>query len=183
MTRMRSATALMIAAGWPGVAVATEVKPNDQIVVTGKTANEVRKETKQFVKEVGHASGNVQAARWVDAVCPTAIGVSADVKLMIESRVREVAKSVGARVAKSNCSPNLAIVFSNTANSQKILRNYSMLPRDLQADASIAAAGKDLPIRWWYNAEKAGTERPQDNAGAAAQHAYKHPVAHVHPGF
>lgn len=151
MVGLRSAVGLALAASWSGSAMATEAKPSDEIVVTGKSEKEVRKDAKQFVKEVGHASGNVQAARWVDEVCPTAMGVSTGVQAVVESRVRQVAKSVGVRIAKSKCSPNLAIVFTTSAESPKILRGYSVQP-----GTSVVEGRKDLPIRWWYNTEMQG---------------------------
>jgi hypothetical protein len=156
MTRLRSAIALLLAATSTNVALASEAKPDDQIVVTGKTEKEVREEAKGYAESIGHASGNVQAARWVDAVCPKAMGISDDIAKVIEERVREVTERVGARVAKPRCSPNFAIVFAKTADAAKILRSYSMLRKELEADRSSPSAGKALPIRWWYNTEMQG---------------------------
>lgn len=142
----------------PALATVTQPKSNDQIVVTGKTEDQFRKEAYDYVRSVGHPSGNVQAARWIESVCPKATGVSADIASLVERRVRDVATRVGVPVAKAKCSPNLAIVFATPADTDKILRNYSTL-------ADSRGRSENGPVRWWYNTQIQGQHghivRPQ----------------------
>ena len=136
----------------------------DEIVVTGELQEQVREKAQAYVKELGVAAGEQQAARWIDPVCPQAIGLGPDHAAIVEERMRRIVAEVGAPLAKRGCAGNLLIAF--TDGPEQVLRRVTEAGRELsRADAKTLKTG-EAPIRWWYNTEFRGRdgERASDVA-------------------
>ena len=132
------------------------VQPQDQIVVSGKTEDKAKRDAYHFVDKAGVIVADQQAARWEDSICPKVMGVTADIAALAETQVRDIARRVGARIAKPKCEANFAIVFGTPAEGEKILRGYGLPSKFNQVPGSSSAKA---PIRWWYGTEKQGRNR------------------------
>jgi hypothetical protein len=126
--------------------------PNDTIVVTGSIA-EARKQARSYVRELGIANGEQQAARWLTPICPKVVGIQKKQAGWFEGRLRTVSQSVGAPLAKAPCKTNLLVVFTDDADAV-IKYAQSHPPGRLGHPGSTAVRKlktEQAPVRWWYN--------------------------------
>lgn len=126
----------------------------DSIVVEGQrlTRKEVRERANGFVRTLGVVQGERSVARWVQGVCPRVLGVSSDIAKLVEAKVRKITTSVGAPLAKEQCTTNLLIAFVadgrdtakmiSTGMPNAMSQVHGIDRRDLEKG--------DAPIRWWY---------------------------------
>lgn len=151
---MKRALILMSGLFAAGPAAANiQAGPSDPIVVTGKSSAEMRREAKTYVRQLGVANSQVQAARWFTAVCPRVFGLNQDQASRIEARIRTVTKMVGAPLAKAKCEPNLVMVFADDADAM-VERLGNSPPGRLGSPGSTAVRKlrtEQAPVRWWYN--------------------------------
>ncbi len=126
---------------------------DDEIVVTGETRKQAQRQAQAYIRQLGVASGQTQAARWIGSICPRAIGLRPDHAKMVEQRIRKIAENVGAPVAKSECQGNLIVAF--TDDGKAIARKISSMDSSPTYRISAIEAAKlknaDSPVRWWYN--------------------------------
>lgn len=127
--------------------------PEDVIEIIGRAPAHVREEATQYVRQLGIANGSRSAGRWIDAVCPHAIGLEPGQAANVEQQVRAVAQASGATVASSECKANLLLVFTADANSvvRSVLRKIP-LGAASESYRQRLQDGED-PIRWWYSDE------------------------------
>ncbi|MCW1402389.1 hypothetical protein OKA06_08640 [Novosphingobium sp. MW5] len=129
----------------------------DDIVVKGKALSkeQAREQAQAFVQNIGIVTTVKPAARWVDPICPKAVGIVDDKAAMVTSRIRQVAANIGARVAKEGCKPNILITFTELG-TDLIQRINSMDPRQLSevphSQRERLLTGND-PVRWWYSSQ------------------------------
>ena len=98
-----------------GLAAAT-AQPTQRdatITVTGEQPQDIRREVADYVKQVGIVVGEQPAARWIDPVCPQAIGIPAELATKVIAQVRSVAAKVAAPVASGKCEANVVLAFSD----------------------------------------------------------------------
>jgi len=128
---------------------------NESIVVTGDrlTPAQARQRAVAFIAATGVAAGDTPVARWVDPVCPKAVGLVERHAAIVERRMRRIADEAGIRVAPEDCQGNIEVRF--TANSDEVLRQFqARAPRRL---AQVTGASRERlladpqPIRWWYS--------------------------------
>lgn len=145
-------------------AVAAEPVQDQSVVVIGEPEEQRRRELKEFVRELGVANGERSAARWVDPVCPTVTGLSPAHASIVETRVRSVARDIGARVAGRRCEPNIVIAFSG--NGRALARAIGARAPARLAEVPVTQRGSlfdsQAPIRWWYSTEA------RDSSGVSA---------------
>lgn len=126
----------------------------EPIVVTGTpvTREEARKRAAQFVRRAGVAQLQ-PVARWTMPVCPRTVGVDDNIAGIVDSRIRAVAASAGAKVAPAGCMANIVVVF--TADGSGLARAILEKSPDQLAEMSPVARERILdgegPIRWWYS--------------------------------
>jgi hypothetical protein len=140
------------------IATAPPPDPEAEIIeIIGKAPEQVRREASDYVRQLGVAMGETPAARWADPICPRAIGLDETKSALVVERVRSVAQSVGAKVAKDKCQPNLLVVFTDDAPGvvQAITRK---VPLEVSGDERAQLEKGDAPIRWWYNSELRGRD-------------------------
>jgi hypothetical protein len=134
----------------------------DTIVVTGNSKSEIRRQAKAYVRQIGVANGQSQAARWFTAVCPRVFGLNKDQAGRIEARIRAVTKMVGAPLAKTKCEPNLVMVFADDADAM-VERLGNSPPGRLGSPGSTAVRRlrtEQVPVRWWYNVSIQSSDGP-----------------------
>ena len=133
---------------------AQDAKSSDTFDVVGRKPEEVRKEAQSFVKITGVAERPV--ARWIGPVCPVVLDSAPEIARKIEARVREIAKTAGARMAPLKCVANLKIVFAHSA--QAVIRDVaSRSPEsfsDLNAERRALMYGAVAPVRWWHTVQE-----------------------------
>jgi hypothetical protein len=145
------------------LATAFQTPPaNDTIDVIGRKPEEVREEAETFVRAVGVA--NRPVARFVDPVCVKAFGVPQKIADRVETRVREIAREVGARLAQTPCKANLSIAFDkNTDAMVEQISNRSPGIFEQVGPGHIQALKRSqAPIRWWHTT----AERTKDGLRA-----------------
>lgn len=129
----------------------------DDIVVKGKALSKeaAHEQATAFVQTIGIVTTVKPAARWVDPVCPRAVGIVDDKAAMVVARIRQVAANIGARVAKAGCKPNVLVTFTELG-ADLVQRVNSMDPRQLSevphAQRDRVLKGSD-PVRWWYSSK------------------------------
>lgn len=156
---------LGLALCFPTAATAQAVPPSSppaealpEVVVTGERVSpeELHRRAEDFVRRVGVVTGDRQAARWRDPICPHIIGLSPVLSQKVEDKFRSIARAAGAPLAPtSRCEKNVIIAFTGDAGA--VIRSLaSRSPRQLSEVPSGARAdlleGK-APIRWFYTTE------------------------------
>jgi hypothetical protein len=151
--------------------MAGHAQPSDdgEIVVQGQSIQQIRSQATAYVKELGVATGETPTSRWFDPICPRAIGLGQQEAAIVEKGVREVARKIGAWVAKEGCRTNLIIAFTDDARAvtQKISRG-SILG---STSPSVVNALKqsEAPIRWWYEIGARSSDATTTQADAGPQ--------------
>ena len=117
---------LIVAQGVPARATA----PQGEIVVEGQRTHSP---VDDFVQKLT-PSQNDQLSRFVEEVCPAVIGLSDDLANEVTGRIRLVASSVGAPIAKPRCSPNLVllVVHDKQVAIQQLRQRLPGLFADMQ---------------------------------------------------
>ena len=128
------------------------VNPDAAIEIIGKAPPQIRREATDYVHELGVASGNKPAGRWLDPVCPRAIGLDPEKSAVVEQQVRTVAQTVGAPIARTKCDPNLLLVFTDDAKGVVKSVFRKLQSSGLIADRTALETG-DYPVRWWYSSD------------------------------
>ena len=121
---------------------------------------------KSYLKELGIGAGEQQTARWIDPICPHAIGLNRKNAAIVEGQLRQVIGEVGAPLAKRGCAANFNIVFTNSAEAvvSYVTRHDTSVSRELPPSSVRDLTNGVAPIRWWYNTEK----RSRDGAPATS---------------
>lgn len=146
--------AILLAAAPPGDAPPSPpTSETDSIVVTGtpQTREEARERALEFVRRTGVAEAD-PIARWVTPVCPRVSGVDAKVAAIVAERVRIVAAEAGARVAKTGCEPNIAIVFTRdgVGFAQAAMRKAPARFQQMPPSTRERLLESDDAIRWFH---------------------------------
>lgn len=158
---------------WSGAALANSdlVEQSDDdvaITVTGAVLNAQsrQEELAQFVRQIGVAIGDQPAARWIDFVCPRVVGLAHAYTPIVESAIRRMALKAAAPVAKTGCSPNLIVAFTNDA-SDLVGKVAAKSPGQL-AQVPLPERGElkhgTAPVRWWYSTGERSKDGVRSNA-------------------
>lgn len=74
----------------------------------------LRQAAHSFVEAHAAATAKInQIPRWHDPICTRLVGLPPDQTAKVENRIASVAKSVGVRVMKPGCTPNIEIEFTD----------------------------------------------------------------------
>jgi hypothetical protein len=137
--------------------------PQDrEIVVTGKleAPAALRERAGAYVRALGVANGQRAAARWLEPVCPEAVGVSEADARFVETEIRTAAQSLGIKTAKLPCTANVTISF--VADAPAVVGRISARApsqfREVPAGSLKSLHDGDAPIRWWYVTELRGKD-------------------------
>lgn len=146
---------LALALSSPALGSIAQPEPDEEIVIVGETMRQAEKRAKAYVAEVGIAVGERPTARWVDPICPKAIGLSPDQEQRVVARVRQLIRGIGALPAKDKCAPNMMITFTDNPVGvvetvrRKGHRALDEVPKQVLADLVSGSA----PVRWWYQTD------------------------------
>lgn len=146
-------TLALAGAAAAGLAAPTPV-PDDEIVVTGERLSpaQARERAVAYVEHIGIATGRESVARWIDPVCPRAIGIAPEHASRVESRLRAIAGEAGVPTAKSGCTPNVTVNFVGDGGAfvRSIAARDHRRLGEVPATLRPALLNGAAPVRWWY---------------------------------
>ena len=154
-------------AGIPAVAAglllaAAQLPPDapadgEEIIVEGRRLSpaQARERAISYVQATGVVAGKETVARWIDKVCPRAVGLSDEHKRIVEAKFRAVATEVGAPLAPAGCQANVVINFvgDGAAFTRAVARGDRRRLGDVSLQERAKLTQGTAPIRWWYNDE------------------------------
>ena len=133
---------------------------SDGIVVEGERERQrVREAARTYIEAVEIGRTQQQTARWADKICPGVFGLEGEIADIMIDRIRFIAESAGAPVAKRKCKTNLSVIFADDGAEfvsqvrSKSHRQLNEIPRH-QRDFVYTS---DAPVRWWYTSELMGS--------------------------
>jgi hypothetical protein len=134
----------------------------DTVTVTAERLNRgaLRADASRFVRTMLADTVSGQNARWFDPVCAVTLGVTDPVGALFTSRIADVARHVGLKIAAPGCDPNIAIVF--TADPRGLIKTIDKRQHGafnaLPAGERRLLKSSDLPVRWWHFANAEGRD-------------------------
>ncbi|MGH6978281.1 MAG: hypothetical protein ACRED4_03160 [Brevundimonas sp.] len=126
----------------------------DEVVVVGTRQGEA---AQRFVDEVSAPIDGRKLATWQGAVCVGASGLEADISQALADRVSDWAYSLGVRIHKPGCRPNIFVLVTDDAK-MAAEEMVSARPRNFVTGAASSDRGpraldafrdSDRLIRWW----------------------------------
>lgn len=138
------------------------VAHTDTMTVTAERLSRgaLRAEASRFVRTALADTVSGQNPRWFEPVCAVALGVTEPVGALFTSRIADVARHVGLKIAKPGCDPNITIVF--TADPRGLVKAINKRQRGaldaLPARERAVLKHGDLPVRWWHFANAEGSD-------------------------
>ena len=151
--RVNRLSFMLVAAVVCGVS-APAAAQSETIVVTGKamSRDEAREASKLFVRGVAASPVSGQFARWRDAVCPRAMGLSADNAAIVTDKIRRIARDADVRVGRAKCQTNLLVIFTADGDRDiaeiKKRRQRQFVKLDPVERRLLNETGR--PARCWY---------------------------------
>ena len=136
-----------------GPALATQAHlQTDEIVVTGEKAAQAERQARAYIREIGVAAGDRQAARWIVPICPHVTGLSKEMADLVDQGIRKNAADVGAPVAPRGCRGNLVVAFTDDGEAvvKHMTRLDSLPTRKMTPTEARAFKAPGAPARWWY---------------------------------
>lgn len=106
----------------PGTA--QEPPPTDSasdIVVTGQRHRE--EVVRDFVKALTHTVGGTAIPRFIDQICPVAVGLGPAQSERVAERLRTIADAAGLKVASKGCAPNAFVIV--TRNKREFIQTLA----------------------------------------------------------
>jgi hypothetical protein len=136
--------ALMIASA----AVSLQAAAPNEIVVIGQKPMD-RSQVQKAVNAV--SSHDFQMARYHDPVCPLVVGLSDDMRTVVEGQMRDIMTQVGAPVARGKCTANLIVMVAGDVNAlfADVRRSRPMWFSGLAGRQIDAIAAQKGPVRAW----------------------------------
>ncbi|MEI6485145.1 MAG: hypothetical protein WCO11_02640 [Sphingomonadales bacterium] len=113
---------------------------------------QLRAQAQAYIAAALQSAGGHQHARWTQAVCAKAVGVSPAAGQIFTDRVAAVARFVGVPVARPGCTPNIALVFTPAPIAMMAAinkREHGSLDTLPEAER-VQLQRKDLVVRWWH---------------------------------
>lgn len=126
---------------------------SDPIVVTGQTIRKERQESAAYVRELGIARGEEQAARWLTPICPKVVGVGQPHAADATQQIRDLIREIRGPLAPETCKANLVVAI--TSDPKAFMKTVVRKGRDKLA-ISPQRSNRDFlfgdaPARWWYD--------------------------------
>jgi hypothetical protein len=139
--------------------------PADTMTVTAERLNRgaLRAQASKFMRKALADTRNGQNARWFTPLCPVALGVEDKVGQLFTSRIADVARHVGLKLAGGDCDPNVAVVFTRDARTlvKTVNRRQSGALDALPGPERALLKSPTLPVRWWhFTAPESGDGKP-----------------------
>ena len=153
---------IALAYGSAGHTAPSPVPYPDEIVVTGErlTPAEARERAVAYVRHTGVIGNKDSVARWIDPICPRAIGVTVEHAELVVRRLRTIADEAGVPTAKPGCRPNVTVNF--VGDGDAFVRSVAAGDRRALAEVPLplrpALLSGNAPIRWWYSTEVRGSD-------------------------
>jgi hypothetical protein len=139
---------------------ASKSDTSNTITVTGQKLEkkEAKRQSRAFIGQTTVTSFSQYAQR-NRPVCPRTIGIDPSYAQIVDAKIRIIATAAKVKVAKSDCAPNLFVLFTSDANGlMKTLRKVK--PRvfeNVNVGERAALYADPVPVRWWHSIELAGS--------------------------
>lgn len=132
------------------------VTEESTITVTGqkKEKSEIRREARSFTGTlITPVVG--QYSRRNMPLCPQVLGIHPSYHGLIYTKIRDVAKKIGAPVAENTCRTNMFILFSDNSKESitKLRREMPTLFSEVPFHERVNFFKQSTPARWWYRSE------------------------------
>jgi hypothetical protein len=145
----------------PLAAQSNDQSDDQEIVIEGR---DQKRRIESFVRELTPAPATAQLGKFLDPICPAAIGLPGDQNRQVELRLRKVAAAVGVRVAGEHCTRNLYVIVGRDKNemieglakqfpgmvggvSKRLLRQLAAAPGPVAAWQVVDDVGSDgMPL-------------------------------------
>jgi hypothetical protein len=128
--------------------------PADTMTVTAErlSRGSLRAQASKFMRKALADTRNGQNARWFTPLCPVALGVEDKVGQLFTSRIADVARHVGLKLAGGDCDPNVAVVFTRDARTlvKTVNRRQNGALDALPGPERALLKSPTLPVRWWH---------------------------------
>ncbi|MGY4396321.1 SepF-like predicted cell division protein (DUF552 family) [Sphingomonas sp. UYAg733] len=138
---------------------------SEDIVVTAAKELDAKAAT-HFVREIS-ATTQGQLAKFLAPICPVAIGFEPAAAAIIVARIRDVAKRVGAEVAKPGCSGN--VILLTTPDGQALVRElrkkHPQLLEGLTPNEINRLIDRPGPVRVWSRTAIANEDGKRASGG------------------
>ena len=143
--------------------------PADTMTVTAERLSRgaLRAQASKFMRTALADTRNGQNARWFTPLCPVALGVEERVGRLFTSRIADVARHVGLKLAGGDCDPNIAVVFTRDARAlvRTVNRRQNGALDALPGPERALLKSPTLPVRWWhFTAPESGDGKPSAQA-------------------
>lgn len=126
-----------------------------EIVVEGARypPEQAKQISTDILSDFGVAQANAPAARWTEPVCLKVIGLSDRQSAIVEARIREVAVTVRAPIARGKCSGNAVVSFTGDGAqvTGEIVRRDPNRLREVPEALRSRYVTDTMPARWWYS--------------------------------
>ena len=139
--------------------------PANTMTVTAERLNRgaLRAQASKFMRTTLADTRNGQNAHWFTPLCPVALGVEDKVGRLFTSRIADVARHVGLKLAGGDCDPNVAVVFTRDARTlvKTVNRRQNGALDVLPGPERALLKSPTLPVRWWhFTAPESGDGKP-----------------------
>jgi hypothetical protein len=149
---MRTALTLLVLV--TAVPVAGQQDPTD-IVVEGERypPEQAKQISADILGDFGVAQANAPAARWTEPICLRVFGLSDRHTAIVEARIREVAATVRAPLARGKCTGNAVVTFTGDGAqvTGEIARRQPARLREVPEALRSRFVTDTMPARWWYS--------------------------------
>lgn len=139
------------------------------ITVTGQkiTKEEARRQASTFVRTATVIPPEDQYASRRDPLCPAVSGIDAQYRTKVVAKITSVADAVGVKMAKSGCSANLLVHFTNDVSGYiaQMAKQRPDLLRTMQPGERLALKQSTVPMRWLYATEARGSDNMKPSLG------------------
>ncbi|TMJ11805.1 MAG: hypothetical protein E6G94_15115 [Alphaproteobacteria bacterium] len=127
------------------------------IVVEGRSQ---KKRIDSFVSELTPAPATEQLGKFLDPICPAAIGLPGDQNKQVEARLRKVAAAVGAPVAPEKCTRNLYVIVGRDKNEviEGLAREFPAMVGGVSKRLLRQLAAAPGPVAAWQVVDDVGTD-------------------------
>lgn len=134
----------------------------EEIIVTGRHVDDesLRSAAKLFGRKIEATPVDGQIARWNDPICPKVHGIDQRLQEFVTSRIKQIAREVGAPLAGEQCRANMLITFTTDAKGlvAAIERRSSQTFSAATFEERAILRNSSAPVRWWYTALTEGSD-------------------------
>jgi hypothetical protein len=149
-------------------AAAADPPPEQHVTVEGHQER-LERRVREFVAEITLGGSDTSLQRWTEPVCPLVAGMSKAQGEGVLTRLSQIAKQAGARLAPEHCEPNLIIVV--TSDPPALIQAWRSQTQGRIFNGAAPMTIRHFiqtarPVRVWYNTAATTLEGVPLNSGS-----------------